>query len=43
METPGLEPPPPPEEKLKQFEERYWGEFEQNDLANVFVLRGGRG
>ncbi|MDD3178845.1 MAG: hypothetical protein PHQ04_00690 [Opitutaceae bacterium] len=43
VETPGVEPPPTPEEKLKKLEDRYWDEFEKNDLVNVFVLRGGRG
>lgn len=43
IETPGLEPPPSPEEQVKQIEERYWDEFEKNDLTNVVVLRGGRG
>jgi hypothetical protein len=40
-ETPGVEPPPSPEERVKQLEEIYWAEFEKNDLANVIVLRGG--
>ena len=40
-ETPGVEPPPTPEERIKQLEEAYWREFEKNDLANVIVLRGG--
>lgn len=40
-ETPGVEPPPSPEERVKQLEEIYWDEFERNDLANVIVLRGG--
>lgn len=43
METPGVEPPPTTDERLKKLEERYWAEFEKNDLANVVVLRGGRG
>lgn len=43
METPGVEPPPSTDERLKKIEERYWQEFEKNDLANVVVLRGGRG
>jgi hypothetical protein len=42
-ETPGVEPPPSSEERLKKLEERYWAEFEKNDLARVVVLRGGRG
>jgi hypothetical protein len=40
-ETPGVEPPPTPEERIKQMEDLYWTEFEKNDLANVIVLRGG--
>lgn len=40
-ETPGVEPPPSPEERIKQLEEIFWAEFEKNDLANVIVLRGG--
>ncbi len=43
MDTPGVEPPPSTDERLKKLEERYWQEFEKNDLANVVVLRGGRG
>jgi len=43
MDTPGVEPPPTSDERLKKIEERYWKEFEKNDLANVVVLRGGRG
>lgn len=43
MDTPGVEPPPSSEEQLKKIEERYWKEFEKNDLASVVVLRGGRG
>ena len=43
MDTPGVEPPPTSDERLKKLEERYWKEFEKNDLANVVVLRGGRG
>jgi hypothetical protein len=43
IETPGVEPPPSPEDQLKKVEERYWAEFEKNDLANVVVLRGGKG
>jgi hypothetical protein len=42
-QTPGVEPPPSSDEKLKKIEERFWDEFEKNDLANVVVLRGGRG
>jgi hypothetical protein len=43
MDTPGVEPPPSTDERLKKIEERYWAEFEKNDLANVVLLRGGRG
>jgi len=43
MDTPGVEPPPSTDERLKKIEERYWVEFEKNDLANVVLLRGGRG
>ncbi|HVU17974.1 MAG TPA: hypothetical protein VHD32_13695 [Candidatus Didemnitutus sp.] len=43
LDTPGVEPPPSNEEQLKKLEERYWDEFEKNDLARVVVLRGGRG
>ena len=43
MDTPGVEPPPSTDERVKKLEERYWAEFEKNDLANVVVLRGGRG
>ena len=43
LETPGVEPPPTTDERLKKIETRYWDEFEKNDLANVVVLRGGRG
>jgi hypothetical protein len=43
LDTPGVEPPPSSEEQLKKLEERYWAEFEKNDLASVVVLRGGRG
>ncbi len=43
VETPGVEPPPSTDEKLKKIEERYWAEFEKNDLANLVLLRGGRG
>ena len=31
------------DERLKQIEDTYWDEFEKHDLANVIVLRGGRG
>jgi hypothetical protein len=40
-DTPGVEPPPTPEERVKRLEDGYWAEFEKNDLANVIVLRGG--
>ncbi|MDP1580549.1 MAG: hypothetical protein Q8M02_09740 [Candidatus Didemnitutus sp.] len=43
LDTPGVEPAPSTEEQLKKLEERYWAEFEKNDLANVVVLRGGKG
>ncbi len=43
LETPGVEATPSPEELTKKLEERYWTEFEKHDLANVVVLRGGRG
>lgn len=43
MDTPGVDAPPSREERLKKIEERYWAEFEKNDLANVVLLRGGRG
>jgi len=43
MQTPGVEPAPSSDDKLKKLEERFWAEFEKNDLANVVVLRGGRG
>jgi hypothetical protein len=43
IETPGVDRPPTTDEKLKKIEEGYWKEFEKNDLANVLLLRGGRG
>ncbi len=43
LDTPGVEPPPSHDEQLRKIEERYWDEFEKNDLANVVLLRGGRG
>ena len=43
METPGVDPAPTRDEQLKKLEDRYWAEFEKNDLANVVLLRGGRG
>ena len=38
-----LEPPLSTDERLKKIEDRYWKEFEKNDLASLIVLRGGRG
>ncbi len=29
--------------RLRKLEDAYWDEFEKNDLANVILLRGGRG
>lgn len=43
LETPGVEPPPSSDERIKQLEARYWAEFEKHDLENVVVLRGGQG
>lgn len=43
LETPGIEPPPSSEDQLKLLEEKYWEEFEKNDLANIVLLRGGKG
>jgi hypothetical protein len=43
MDTPGVEPPPSRDDQLKKIEDRYWTEFEKNDLAHVVVLRGGKG
>jgi hypothetical protein len=43
LETPGVEPAPSEDDEIKRLEEVYWAEFEKNDLANVVVLRGGRG
>lgn len=43
LDTPGVEAPPSRDEQLKKIEERYWAEFEKNDLASVVVIRGGRG
>jgi len=31
------------ETRLRKLEDAYWDEFEKNDLANVILLRGGRG
>ena len=42
-ETPGVEPPPTPDQRLKQIEDKYWDEFEKNDLASLIVLRGSWG
>lgn len=36
-------PPIDAEARLKQLEEAYWEEFEKNDLANVILLKGGKG
>lgn len=43
IETPGVERPPSSDEQLKKIEDRYWKEFEKNDLHNLILLRGGRG
>lgn len=43
VETPGVDPTPSSEEVTKRIEDRYWKEFEKNDLENVVVLRGGKG
>lgn len=43
METPGVEATPSRDERLRKIEDRYWKDFEKNDLAHVVVLRGGRG
>jgi len=43
IDTPGVERPPTTDERLKKIEDGYWKEFEKNDLANVILLRGGRG
>lgn len=29
--------------RLKEIEDGYWAEFEKNDLANLILLRGGKG
>lgn len=42
-DTPSVDPPPTPEERIKQLEDRYWAQFEKHDLGNVIVLRGGKG
>lgn len=31
------------EARMRKIEDAYWDEFEKNDLANVILLRGGRG
>jgi hypothetical protein len=36
-------PPIDADARLHKLEEAYWDEFEKNDLANVILLRGGRG
>lgn len=36
-------PPIDTEARLQQLEDSYWDEFEKHDLANVVLLRGGRG
>ncbi len=36
-------PPIDADTRLRELEDDYWGEFEKNDLANVILLRGGRG
>jgi hypothetical protein len=43
LDTPGVEPAPSRDDRLKKIEDRYWAEFEKNDLANIVLLRGGRG
>jgi hypothetical protein len=43
LDTPGVDPAPTRDDQLKKLEDRYWTEFEKNDLANVVLLRGGRG
>ena len=43
MDTPGVEPAPSRDDRLKKIEDRLWAEFEKNDLANIVLLRGGRG
>jgi hypothetical protein len=43
MDTPGVDPAPSREDQLKKLEDRYLTEFEKNDLANIVLLRGGRG
>lgn len=36
-------PPLDADLRLRELEDAYWEEFETNDLANVVMLRGGRG
>lgn len=36
-------PPINADERLKQLEDGYWAEFEKNDLANMMLIRGGKG
>lgn len=36
-------PPIDADLRLRELEDGYWDEFEKNDLANVILLRGGRG
>lgn len=36
-------PPIDSDARLHKIEDAYWDEFEKNDLANVIILRGGRG
>lgn len=41
--TGGGGPPIDSDARLHKLEDAYWEEFEKNDLANVILLRGGRG
>lgn len=41
--TPGVDPPPAIEERVKAIEDRYWAEFQKYDLNHVVVLKGGQG
>ena len=36
-------PPIDADTRLRDLEDAYWDEFEKNDLANIILLRGGRG
>lgn len=36
-------PPIDADVRVHELEDAYWDEFEKNDLANVILLRGGRG